>query len=368
MRLLALIGKELRTFLRDPALVFVVVFVFLVHPYQSAAEVMFALNNYPVATYDLDRTPQSQAFLDKLRAPYFSVRRRVQREREIDEELESDRASMVVVIPEGFARRLHRGQPAAVQVLSDGTYSPTSQRAGNYVAAIAQEFALEQQHGALDHATLPVVDARLRIRYNPALEAAWPQSLDMVFMAVTLISMLLPAAFMVREKEQGTIEQLLVSPLRPWEITASKLLPMILVATVATVGSLGVLGWAFGLPVRGSRTLFIVATALTVFSMGGLGLVIATVTRTLPGAMILAFMLIIPIQFLSGSITPVETMPAWQYYLTLLSPQRYYLNIGYGIVLKGASLGTLWRDFVGLILVGGGLFLLGARRFQRQFG
>jgi len=132
--------------------------------------------------------------------------------------------------------------------------------------------------------------------------------------------------------------------------------------------SLGVLVLAFGLPVRGSLALFLAATALTVFGMGGLSLIIATVTRTLPSAMLLAFMLMIPIQFLSGNITPVEAMPAWQYYMTLLSPQRYYLNIGYSILLKGASFAVLWKDFVGLVLVGSVLFALGARRFQRQFG
>jgi len=371
MRLLALIGKELRTFLRDPALVFVVVFLFVVHPYQSAAQSSqsgFALSNYPVAAYDLDGTPQSVAFIEKLRPPYFTLRRMVRTDGEISGLLDRGEVSMVVVVPEGFARRIHRGEAASVQVLGDGTYSPTSQLAGASVRIIAQQFAAAQGHASPDQAKLPIVDARFRMRYNPALQAEWPASLDMLFMAVTLISMLLPAAFIVREKEQGTIEQLLVSPLRPWEITASKIIPMILLTTAATLASLGVLVWAFALPIRGSLVLFLVATALTVFSMSGISLVIATFTRTLPSTMILAFMLIIPIQFLSGSVTPVEAMPPLQYYLTLLSPQRYYLNIGYSILLKGASLATLWKDFAGLVLVGGGLFLLGARRFQRQFG
>lgn len=316
MRLLALIGKELRTFLRDPALVFVVVFLFVVHPYQSGAQSSqsgFALSNYPVAAYDLDRTPQSTAFIEKLRPPYFTLRRMVRTDGEISGLLDRGEVSMVVVVPEGFARRIHRGEAASVQVLGDGTYSPTSQLAGASVRIIAQQFAAAQGHASPYQAKLPIVDARL-------------------------------------------------------EITASKIIPMILLGTAATLVSLGVLVWAFALPIRGSPVLFLVATALTVFSMSGISLVIATFTRTLPSTMILAFMLIIPIQFLSGSVTPVEAMPPLQYYLTLLSPQRYYLNIGYSILLKGASLATLWRDFAGLTLVGGGLFILGARRFQRQFG
>jgi len=253
-------------------------------------------------------------------------------------------------------------------VISDGTYSVTSQRAGAYVTAVAYEFAAAQRHGPRIPAVRPIVDARIRMRFNPLLEAGWPSGLSMLLEAVTIVSMLLPAAFMVREKEQGTVEQLLVSPLRPWEITASKLLPMMLLAVGATLISLQVLVRVFDLPIRGSLALFLGAAALMVFSMGGISLIIATVARTLPSALLLSFMMVIPITFLSGNFTPVEAMPAWQYFLTLFSPQRYYLNLGYGILLKGASPAMLWKDFLGLALVGGTLFLLGVRRFQRQFG
>lgn len=368
LRLLALITKELRTFGRDPALLFVAVFLFVIHPYQSATQYSLAVRDFPVAVYDLDRTPQSAAFVEKLRPPYFSVRRTVEREWDIAALLDRGEVSMVVVIPEGFARRIHRETAAPLQVLGDGTFSTTTQLAGVYVRAIAHEYAAAQAHSPPHHASAPIAEARFRMRYNQALVAEWPQSLDMLFMAVTLMAMLLPAAFVVREKEQGTVEQLLVSPLRPWEITASKVLPMTVLVTGLTAAGVGVLAWAFGLPVRGSLLLFLGATALTVFSMSGIGLVVATFTRTLPSTMIVVFLLILPIQFLSGSTTPVEAMPAWQYYVTLLSPQRYYLNIGYGVLLKGASLPTLWKDLVGLALVGGGLFALGVQRFQRQFG
>ena len=368
MRLLALVGKELRTFLRDRALVVVVAFMFLWDPYQSASQFTFAINHYPIAAYDLDRSPESRAFLEELRTPYFSLRRYVTNDREIAPLLVHDAASAVVVIPEGFGRRILQGRAAPVQVISDGTYTPTSQLAGAYIAQIAHDFAETQAGGASRHTALPIVDARLRVRYNASLVEEWYRSLDELFMAVVIIALLLPAAFMVREKEQGTIEQLLVSPVRPWEIMASKLVPMVVVALAATAAGLGILAAAFQLPVRGSLVLFLVATALAVFATGGYGLVIATVARTLPTALLLAFMLHIPIHLLSGNITPVEAMPAWQYYATLLSPQRYYLNIGYSILLKGTGLAMLWPDFLGLLLVGTGTFAVGAWRFLRQFG
>lgn len=368
MRLLALIGKELRTFARDFALVFLVVFVFLIHPYQAATELPSGLNDHPTAVYDLDRTQASAQFVEMLRPPYFSVKRYLRSDAEVAAVLDRDEASTVIVVPEGFARRLHRGEAAPVQVIGDGTFSVDSQRAGAYVAAMALDFGEAQQHTPARNAGLPAVDPRLRVRYNPAAREDWSNALDMLLMGVALIPMLLPAALMVREKEQGTIEQLLVSPLRPWEITMAKILPMVLIVTVATLASLGVLVRALDLPVRGSLPLFIVATVMTVFSMGGISLVIATVTRTVPSALLVAVMLIIPIAFLSGSYVPLESMPGWQYYLTLLSPQRYYLDIGRAILFKGASLAVLWKDFAGLALVGGGLFAVGVRRFQRQFG
>ncbi len=368
MRLLALIGKELRTFERDFALVFLVVFVFLIHPYQSATELPSGLNDHPAAVYDLDRTQASARFVEMLRPPYFSVKRYLGTDAEVAAVLDRDEASTVIVVPEGFERRLHRGEAAPVQVIGDGTFSVDSQRANAYIAAMALDFSEAQQHSPARDAGLPIVDARLRVRYNAPLREDWSNALDMLLMGVALIPMLLPAALMVREKEQGTIEQLLVSPLRPWEITMAKILPMVLVVTVATLGSLGVLVRALDLPVRGSLPLFILATVLTVFSMGGISLVIATVTRTVPSALLVAVMLIIPIAFLSGNYVPLEAMPAWQYYLTLLSPQRYYLSIGRAILFKGASLAVLWKDFAGLVLVGSGLFAVGVRRFQRQFG
>lgn len=368
LRLLALIAKELRTFARDPALLFVAVFLFVIHPYMSATQYSFAVSDFPIAVYDLDRTPQSAQFIEKLRSPYFNLSRIIERDRDVAPLLDRGEVSMAVVIPEGFGRRVHQGGETSIQVLGDGTFSTTAELASAYVRAIAHEYAASQAHEPPQDAAPPVVDARFRMRYNQALVAEWPQSLDMLFMAVTLMAMLLPAAFFVREKEQGTVEQLLVSPLRPWEITASKVFPMTVLVPMLTAAGIGVLVWAFGLPVRGSLLLFLGATALTVFSMSGIGLVVASFTRTLPSTMIVVILLILPIQFLSGGWTPVEAMPAWQYYVTLLNPQRYYLDIGYGVLLKGASLPTLWKDFAGLALVGVGLFALGVRRFQRQFG
>lgn len=367
MRLFALIDKELRTFFREPVLVFVIAYTLLWAPYQAASQFTFELNRYPVAVYDLDQSAQSRALVDRLRPPYLNVRRVITREREIDAVLERDEASAVVVIPEDFSRRLAAGGAASVQVISDGTYTPTAQIAGAYVAGIAQQYLQAQQARAPAVHGAGLVDARVRIRYNEALIPEWYRGLEELFGAIMIIAMMLPAAFMVREKEQGTVEQLLVSPVRPWEIMAAKILPMALLTVAGTLGSVGILSHAFDMPVRGSLPLFTVATMLVVLATGGLGLVIATSARTLPTALIMAFVLHIPISFLSGTITPIEAMPPAQYYLTLLSPYRYYLEIGYGVVLKGAPLSVLWPDLAGLTVLSAAMFAVGAWRFLRQF-
>lgn len=366
MRLLALVVKEFRAIARNPPLVIVLAYMFLVNPWQSASEFTYAVNRYPIAVYDLDGTVESRTFVGKLREPYFAVQQLVGRDADIERLMRGDAVAAVVVVPEGFAERLRRGETAALQVLGDGTYTPTAQLAGAYVETIAQQFADEHARDRPGADRIGSVDARVRVRFNQALVPEWYRCLEELFQAVILIGLLLPAALMVREKEQGTLEQLLVSPLRRWEITASKVVPTILLASVATLSSLAVLILAFDLPVRGSLPLFMFATMLVVFAMGGYGLVIATISRTMPVALVLTIILIIAFQFLSGNITPVEAMPPWQYYVTLASPQRYYLTIGYGVVLKGASFLTLWREFAGLALMGALTFALGARRFVRQ--
>jgi ABC-2 type transport system permease protein len=363
--LIALTGKELRTLLRAPALMFVLVYVFVVHPWHSAAQYTLQVKAYPIAVHDLDQSGDSRAVIESLRAPLFGRVRTAATPGELDALLARGDTSAAVVIPAGFGRQLRQGGAPAVEVTSDGTYAVTAQLAQAYLGMIVTRAARERGRAA----TLepgPPVEAAIRVRYNPALVPEWFRGVEDLFQGALFASLLIPAALTVRERERGTIEQLLVSPARPWEILAAKVIPMILVAVPATAAGQLVLSRAYGVPAAGSMALFLAATALTVFATSGLGLLIAAWAGTLPRTLVFTIMLLVPIQFLSGHVAPVDAMPRWQQIVTLAFPQRYYFSLGFGILFKGATLERVWGELLALALLGAALFAIGARGFLKR--
>jgi ABC-2 type transport system permease protein len=185
---------------------------------------------------------------------------------------------------------------------------------------------------------------------------------------MTVACILLPGSAMVREKERGTIEQLLVSPLTPLQVMLPKVVAMVLVMMAGTALALfGIMQPVFGVPIRGSVPLFLLMTAVYAFTNAGLGLVAATFSRTASQVGLLALLMVMPIVTLSGTWTPLEGMPQALDTLMLLSPLRHFIEIAYGILLRGAGLDTLWDSALAMTLLGCGLFALGASRFRRQF-
>jgi ABC-2 type transport system permease protein len=185
---------------------------------------------------------------------------------------------------------------------------------------------------------------------------------------ITLFAVLLPAAALVREKERGTVEQLLVSPLSPFQIMFSKVLAMSAVILLATsLAVYGVLRPIFHVPMKGSAALFFLLTALHIFTTAGFGLVAATIAKNQAQVGMMALFLVGPMLLLSGITAPYESMPRWVQTVMTLSPLRYYIDVTYGVMLKGADLDLLWRPVGAMLLLGGALFGFGMRRFRRQF-
>ncbi|MFP3867153.1 MAG: ABC transporter permease [Desulfobacteraceae bacterium] len=373
-RLAALLRKEYLQFFRDRALIYIVLYVFTVEIYVAGTGFNIEVRNYPTAVYDRDNTQISVQLAEKFRMPYFRVTHLVHSDPEMEALLDEGTVSLVLVIPHGFARSLAERNQAEVQAIADGTLSNTALLALGYASQIAQEFALElgERLGRVVPGTehlRPQVQLKPRVAYNPNQKAEWFASLIELFSVITLVAILLPAAAMVREKERGTIEQLLVTPITPVEIMLAKVISMASMVLVASALSLFLVIYPiFGLPWRGNLLLYTVATALYVFSATGVGLLIATVCRTLPQTILFLLMIVPPILFLSGSWTPEEALPTWMQMVTYLSPLKYYLTIAYGILLKGATFLQLWPQFVGLSVLGLLLFGFCAFRFRRHFG
>lgn len=366
-RLASLLSKEYRQFFRDRALIYIVLYVFTLEIYVAGTGFNIEVRNYPTAMYDRDNTQLSVSLAEKFRAPYFRVTHLVHTDAEMERLLNSGRVSLVVLIPQGFARRLAEGRPAPVQAITDGTLSNTALLALGYVELISQQFV--QELAGPVKGSAPQVIFEPRVLYNPNLKTQWFASLIELFAVITLVSILLPAAAMVREKEYGTLEQLLVTPLSAVEIMLAKVVSMTSIILAASLLSLFLVIYPiFSLPWRGGLVFFLLSTALYVFCANGVGLLIATVCRTLSETLLFLLIVISPILFLSGSWTPLEAMPAGMRLITYLSPLRYYLNLGEGLLLRGTPWYWLLDDFLGLAVLGLLLFSFCAWRFRKYLG
>lgn len=364
MRLSSLLLKELIQFSRDRVLILLILWLYTVEVVLCAYALTFDVKHLPLVAVDLDRTPASRRLLDSFTVTEaFDLAGHAESMESSAPWLQSGRATLAIVIPQGFQRELARGAAPAVQVLLDGSNSNTASIARGYVLQILGRFhSQEVAHtGQVPLAAQPVV----RIWYNPQLAFSQFMVLSMVALAAFMVGMIHPAASIVREKEIGTIEQLMVTPIRIGELFLAKTAPTLAVGLLSVFPSLLIVWW-FGVPLRGSLLLFLALTALFLLSAIALGVLVAAVTRTLQQALLLSFFGLFPVMFLSGTLVPIESMPKALQYLSLASPLRYYMDIILGVFLKGAGLAALWPQALALVVIGLALFGLGISAFRRH--
>ncbi|MCX8030663.1 MAG: ABC transporter permease, partial [Thermodesulfovibrionales bacterium] len=202
----------------------------------------------------------------------------------------------------------------------------------------------------------------------PNTLTSWFMSLLEYFNMITMVALLVTAAQMVREKEHGTVEQLLVTPVRTWEIFIAKIIPTVFaIALLSPISIFGILKGVFDVPLRGSLLLFYPVMLFYAFTISSLGLVISTVARNLAQSMMLMLVILIPMLFLSGAWTPPESMHPIMRYLSLISPMRYFIDFGYSVLFKGNGIEYVWHDIVGIVLLGVALFSFSVWRFRKSF-
>ena len=369
LRLRVAIRKEFTQFFRSKPLVILVLYMFA-EIANCAVALSLDVRDMPLLVIDQDQSRASRALGERFRiAPYFAFER-AEGATDPATALTDGRAVLVLVIPPDFERTLGRGQPARVQLLADGTYSNISLLALGYANEILSDFNAGiraewvGRHG--QEGSAPSIVERVRIWYVPGLDYSHFAMVSMIAISALVLGMLLPAAAIVREKEAGTIEQLLVTPLRPAELVAAKLLPMGLLMVIGLAIGLLEGRWLFGMPVRGSVWLFFGLSLLLLFTSMGLGTYIGAVARTLQQTLLLTFALLFPMIFLSGTIVPLESMPVPMQWLTYLSPLHYYLPIAKGVLLKGVGLDLLAQSALGLAAYGLLMMAIGVRRLRRS--
>lgn len=373
-RLAVMTAKEVRQLLRDPVLLSFMAFVFTVNIYLQGSSVSLQLNRAAMVVQDADHSAASRDLIHRFRPPHFRLDGEVGSSREAIDLLDRGEVMVVLDIPSRFQESLLAGETASVLMQVDATQSVQAFLAASYAARIVGQFGLEAalareglSSGGLE--AVPVVIDDQRVWFNPNEEDTWFMPISELLEAVTLFSILLPAAAMVREKERGTIEQLMVSPLSPFQIMFPKVLAMTAVILVGmTLSLFAVLGLVFGVPMRGSLPLFYVVTTLYIFANAGLGLFAATIARNLAQVGLLSLLILAPIILLSGTWTPPEAMAPWLRAATILSPLRHYIDASYGILLKGAGLELLADSMLAIALLGSSIFAFGLWRFRRQFG
>ncbi len=372
VKVLALTVKELIQFSRDKFLLIAIAYLFTVDIFLSA-NVHLELNRAKVVVSDWDRSDLSRELVYSFRPPYFILSKEVFSEEDALEMLDKGQAIVYIDIPPQFSRDFLRNGQVEVQIMIDGSNTVLGLLSSSYSAQIVSRFSQDLALKRLKMTEeklqfFPVVIDQHRVWYNPNQKDTWFMPISEILTIVTILSLMLPAAASVREKERGTIEQLLVSPLSPIQIMLSKIVSMTLVILFGTAVSifLVVMG-IYNIPIKGSLTLFFAMTALYTVAVSGMGLFLSTLCKNIAQVALMALMLGIPIVVLSGAWTPPEAMPSWLRKAIHLSPLYYFIEMSYGILFKGVGFKVLFKQFAGLSVLGIGVFLFGMYRFRSQF-
>jgi pyoluteorin transport system permease protein len=349
-RILALMRKELLAILKDPRGRFSILIPPMLQTLIFGYAATFDLNNVPYAVLDQDRSAASRDLLAGLDGS--GVFRRVanlDRATDVKASINERRALLVIQIGQDFERRLLSSLPADVQVIADGRNSNTAGIALGYVGAFIEAFNADWR-AAHDQVSLPL-RVTTRAWYNPNLETRWHMIPGMIGTLTLLQTLLLTAMSVAREREQGTFDQLLVTPFRPAEIMAGKALPSMLVGTVQATTILLVAQLWFRIPFAGSFATLYVGLSLFLLAAVGIGLVVSSVVASMQQAMLFTFVLVMPFVLLSGLITPLSSMPRVLQYVTLINPLRYAIDIVHRVYLEGAGLDRLIPDLWPLAVI-----------------
>ncbi|MEJ5286308.1 MAG: protein of unknown function / Efflux ABC transporter, permease protein [Candidatus Kapaibacterium sp.] len=374
-RILSFVIKELIQLRRDKRMIGIV----LVSPIIQLILLGYAANldvkTIGTTILDFDKSTLSRKFVQTLlSSKYFQINKYAKNYNEIKKDIESGRAIVCIVFPKDFEKNLIRHRTSSIQVILDASNGNKTSIVFGYLANATAQFNklhlgdFQIQNGSFLYSSFPRIQPEIRVWYNPNMETRKFFLPGIVALLLLIIAIPLTAMAIVREKEIGTIEQILISPAKSFEIVAGKLIPFLLVGLLDFTFVLSVMVFWFGIEVRGSVLLLYFTGFLFTLSNLGLGLFISTISKTQQQAMILSvFGIIVPMIYLSGFVFPIENMPKIIQTITFLIPLRYFLVILRGIVLKGIGIFELWDQILILSAYGVAFFLLSLIRFRKTF-
>ena len=355
--------KELRSLWRDRLLLLFVIWAFSGALYTAAKAAPDRLHRAAIAVLDEDQSPLSQRIVTAFYPPTFMKPTAIGLQ-DMDAGMDAGRFTFVMDIPPDFQSDVLAGKQPSIQLNVDATQMSQAFLGAGYIQSIALGEVAEFLAGDRIVST-PVVDLAMRNRFNPGLDNTWFMGVMELINNVTMLSIVLTGAALIREREHGTIEHLLVLPLKPSEIMLAKVWAMGAVVLLATALALQfVLRDGLGMPVSGSIGLFLTGCALHLFATTSMGIYLGTVARSMPQLGLLMILVLLPLQILSGGMTPTESMPDLVRYLMMGAPTTHFVSFAQAILYRGADLSIVWPQFAAIGLIGATFFVAALRRFR----
>lgn len=356
--------KELWSLARDAMMLVLIVYTFTASVYSAATALPDTLHLAPIAIVDEDVSPLSQRIISAFYPPQFTTPRMITANA-VDRGMDEGAYTFALNIPPNFQRDVLAGRAAEVQLNVDATRMSQAFTGSGYVQQIVSAEVREFLQRYRSNPALPI-DLALRVRFNPTLERAWFGALMEIVNNITMLSIILTGAALIREREHGTIEHLLVMPVTPTEIMAAKIWSMGLVVLIAAAMSLWlIVSGALHVPIGGSVALFLLGATLHLFATTSMGIFLATLARSMPQFGMLLILVLLPLEMLSGANTPRESMPPLVKDIMLAAPTTHFVELSQAILFRGAGIGVVWTQFMALALIGAVLFAISLRRFRR---
>ncbi len=372
--ILHLLKKEFAQFKRDRSMIAIVVLAPMIQLIILGYAANMDVRNIPMVVVNYDHSQHSRDLVDRfVNSGYYSIVSYAESSSEIDSYIDRGDAAVALIIPKNFGNDLYAEKRPQLQLIVDGTETNTATTGMNYASMIISRYSQNIMVNRLDVSPGSQPAARvipeIRIWYNPDLASRNFMIPGIVGMLLMVITINLTSLSIVKEKEIGTYEQLVVTPIKPYQLLAGKTIPFIMIGMADVILVLSVAFLLFGIPVKGSLVLLLFLSVIFLLTTLGLGLFVSTISRTQQQAMMTAvFFVMLPMIFLSGFVFPIENMPGFFQNISYLLPLRYFFEILRGIFLKGIGLTDLWDQALLLTLFGVAIFSMSALRFRKKIG
>ena len=371
--ILHIIKKEFLQFRRDPKMFAIILIAPVIQLIFLGYAATLDVNVVHTLVYDQDKTYESRKFIESFTSSgFFKIDYYADNYTQLTKNLDKDEIILALVIPKDFSEKIQRRETSPVQAIFNGSDGNTASIAAGYVAKVVQGYARNILLNYMDKSgrkILPVgtIEPEIRVWYNPQLLTRYFMVPGIVGLLLSIITLILTSLGIVKEKEIGTLEQLIVTPIKPWQLIIGKLVPFVILGFISVVIVLTAMTYIFDIPVRGSVPFLFLCSFFYILSTLGLGLFVSTISKTQQQAMMIAiFGIMMPMVYLSGFAFPIENMPKIIQYISYLIPLRYFIAIIRGVILKGIGFKELWQEAAVLLFMGVAILFLSSLRFRKK--